>query len=199
MNKVFKLPIQFEQNEGQTDSAVRYLTRGPGYKFYFKPQEVAIVLTNPQGTKTVSSALLKMQLVDANSNPLIKGIDKLHCKSNYFIGNDKNSWFSNISNYRKVAYQDLYPGIDTIFYGNPDQLEYDICVAPGANPSLTRLPLEGAEELLVIRKAIGFICFPSSYDFLFRYPQFANRSLWAGLLASHHIYPSPFFLLTSIK
>ncbi len=54
MNKVFKLPIQFEQNEGQTDSAVRYLTRGPGYTFYFKPQEVAIVLTNRQGTNLLA-------------------------------------------------------------------------------------------------------------------------------------------------
>ncbi len=154
--KDFKFPIQFEQNEGQTDTDVRYLTRGPGYTFYFTPQEIAMVLTNRQADKTALPAILKMQFIDANSNPTIKGLDELCCKSNYFIGNDRNAWRSNISNYRKVAYKDLYPGIDAIFYGNPDQLEYDLCVAPGANPSLARLRLEGAEELLVDKE--GNLC-----------------------------------------
>ncbi len=147
-SQFFKLPIQFEYNDGQTAAMVRYLTRGPGYTFYFTPQEVVMVLKNGQQSD-LSPAVLKMRFVDANSNPTIKGIDELRSKSHYFIGNDKNHWRSNIPNYRKVAYQDLYPGIDAIFYGNLDQLEYDICVAPGTNPSLARFSLEGAEELAI--------------------------------------------------
>ena len=43
----------------------------------------------------------------------------------------------------------VYPGIDVVFYGNPSALEYDIVVAPGANPAAARLRLTGADSVSV--------------------------------------------------
>ncbi len=37
--------------------------------------------------------------------------------------------------YRRVAVRGLYPGIDAIYYSTGRQLEYDLVVAPGADPS----------------------------------------------------------------
>ena len=49
----------------------------------------------------------------------------------------------------RVQYQDVYPGIDLVYYGNQRQLEYDFVVSPGADPSSIALGFRGAEQLEV--------------------------------------------------
>jgi len=136
-----KLPLYFEHNVGQTDASVRYLTRGPGYTLFFTPDEIVLSLQN--------QASLRMQFVGANKEPTLIGLEEQACKSNYFIGKDPQKWHTNISNYAKVAYQNLYPGIDAVFYGNPQHLEYDLCVAPGGCPNDVRLRIENAKHLSI--------------------------------------------------
>jgi hypothetical protein len=79
-------------------------------------------------------AAVRMSLAGANRNTSITGLDELPGKSNYFIGNDPAKWRTNVPTYAKVKYQSVYPGIDLVYYGNPQQLEYDFLVAPGADP-----------------------------------------------------------------
>ena len=54
---------------------------------------------------------------------------------------------ADVSLYRAVRYESVYPGIDIIYYGNQRQLEYDFCVAPGANPKDIRITFDGARSL----------------------------------------------------
>src|SRR5205814_2409450 len=79
-------------------------------------------------------------------------LDELPGKSNYLLGNDPSRWRTNVPTYRKVKYQDAYPGIDLVFYGNQRQLEYDFVVAPGADPAAIRLAFHGARRLTVDRR-----------------------------------------------
>ena len=51
--------------------------------------------------------------------------------------------------YSKVRYRGLYRGIDLIFYGNQEQLEYDLVVAPGANPNRIKMSFAGAEKITI--------------------------------------------------
>jgi Beta-propeller repeat len=81
-------------------------------------------------------AVLTMRLVGANPKAPVAGTDELPGKSNYFIGNDSKKWRTNVSTFAKVKYQDVYPGVDLVYYGNQGQLEYDFVVAPGANPDV---------------------------------------------------------------
>jgi hypothetical protein len=76
-----------------------------------------------------------MKLVGASPNPKIVGTDELPGKSNYFIGNDAKKWLTNVPNYAKVKYADVYSGVDLVYYGNQGKLEYDFVVSPGADPS----------------------------------------------------------------
>lgn len=150
MAELLQIPLSFERNEGQTDESVKYLTRGRGYTFYFTPEEMIMALhRKSQDDNTLTISALKFQFVGANPNPMINGIDEQENKSNYFIGNDPNKWRTNVSNFAKVCYRDMYPGIDVVFYGNQKQLEYDICVSPGKNPSDARFRVDGALELSV--------------------------------------------------
>ena len=67
--------------------------------------------------------------------------------SNYLIGSDPSQWHTDIANYGQVEYQNVYAGIDLVYYGNQRQLEYDFIVAPGADTTSIRLAFQGADGL----------------------------------------------------
>ena len=159
------LPLGFEANQGQTDSRVRFLSRGGGYSLFLTPSEAVLALqagqtrkpegkangTKPaiQSRKFAAPAVLRMQLVGSNAAAGMIGMDELPGKSNYFIGNDPANWRTNVPNYRKVAEHGVYPGIDLVYYGTQRQLEYDFVVAPGADPHAIRLAFQGADHLRI--------------------------------------------------
>ena len=67
-----------------------------------------------------------------------------------------------MARYGKVNYQDVYPGVDLVYYGNQRELEYDFVVAPGRDPAQIALEFAGMESLrldatgnLVLRTALG--------------------------------------------
>jgi len=70
-------------------------------------------------------------------------------KSNYLIGADQAQWRTNIPNYARVRYDEVWPGIDVVFYGAQRRLEYDFVVAPGASPRTIRLSFEGVKKISV--------------------------------------------------
>ena len=75
------------------------------------------------------------------------GTDELPSKSHYLIGNDPRGWQTDVPHYGKVRYENVYPGVDVVYYGRHGQLEYDIIVAAGADPRGITLAFEGAERL----------------------------------------------------
>jgi hypothetical protein len=88
-----------------------------------------------------------MELTHASLNHPVTGEDQLPGTVNYFIGSDSSRWHSNIPTYSKVRYTDAYPGVDLVYYGNQQKLEYDFVVAPGADPRPVKLHFEGATRL----------------------------------------------------
>ncbi|MBV8841573.1 MAG: SBBP repeat-containing protein [Bryobacterales bacterium] len=141
------LPLSFEANQGQTDSRVKFLSRGDGYSLFLTSQEAVFTLRPPAGAKAPPS-VVRMELKGANRWAQITGADRLEGITNSYIGNDPKKWRSGITTYSKVRYQGIYPGIDAVFYGNPGQLEYDFVVAPGADPKQISLGLTGARPRL---------------------------------------------------
>jgi streptogramin lyase len=75
------------------------------------------------------------------------GEDPLPGISNYLIGNDSRRWHTNVGNYGKVVDRGVYPGIDLVYYGNQQELEYDFVVSAGADPGAIRMSFQGAESL----------------------------------------------------
>ena len=89
-------------------------------------------------------AVLSMKLVGANRHSQVTGLEELPGKSHYLIGKDPKKWRTDVRHYAKVQYQDVYPGIDLVYYGNKRQLEYDFVIAPGADPRAITLEIAGA-------------------------------------------------------
>ena len=90
-----------------------------------------------------------MTFEGANPQAEMVGLEKLPGIVNYFIGADPSNWRTNIPTYQKVAYTNVYPGIDLVYYGNQGQLEYDLIVAPGADPTQITLAFDGVEQMAV--------------------------------------------------
>ena len=158
-----KLPISFEVNQGQTDGSVQFLARGAGYTLFLTPGDAVLSLHaslpnavktgNPASTRaryssaaklasTTPPSIVRLQLIGANTAAQAKGVDPLPGKSNYFIGNDPKKWHTDVPNYAKVRYHDVYPGIDLLYYGNQEgKVEHDFVVSPGADPNAIAIAL----------------------------------------------------------
>ena len=100
-------------------------------------------------------AVLRMKLVGANPQAKVTGLDELPGKSNYFIGNDPKKWRTNVPNYAKVKYANMYPGVDLVYYGNQGQMEYDFVVQPGADPHSIQLAIVSDGQVGSRQKAVG--------------------------------------------
>ncbi|MEQ6341516.1 MAG: SBBP repeat-containing protein [Gammaproteobacteria bacterium] len=138
-----KSPLTFEVNQGQANARVKFLSRGNGHTLFLTPREAMLVLRKTTASGKTGS-VLRMKLAGANPNPKITGTEPQPGQSNYFIGNDPNKWHAQIPRYARVTYQDVYPGVDLVYYGNQRQLEYDFVVAPGTDPRMITLAFEGA-------------------------------------------------------
>ncbi|MCI0462324.1 MAG: hypothetical protein L0Z62_35680, partial [Gemmataceae bacterium] len=139
--------VRFEANVGQTDERVAFLARGAGYQLFLTQQaEAVLVLPGERGSNTATA--LRLTPVGGNSAPLVEGLEEQAGKSNYFRGSDPARWQTNVANYGRVEYRDVYHGIDLQYYGNAEgRLEYDFVVAPGSDPSVVALNVEGADRL----------------------------------------------------
>jgi uncharacterized repeat protein (TIGR01451 family) len=91
------------------------------------------VKLNPPAT-AYSEAVLSLHVLGANQTAQVTGLDLSETRSNYFLGNDPSKWHTDVPTYGRVRYAGVYPGIDLVYYGNQQNLEYDFVIAPGANP-----------------------------------------------------------------
>ncbi len=171
------LPLAFEANQGQTDPQVRYVARGNGYTVFLTANDTVFALQsfanekleNESSAKAAATqvsgkqafgktratpaakeatAAIRMHLVGGNAQPQISAGDQLPGHSNYFIGNDRSQWHSNVAQFARVSYRDVYPGVNLAFYGKQKQLEFDFIVAPGASVAPIRLGVSGAKSVV---------------------------------------------------
>jgi Beta-propeller repeat len=138
-----RMPLAFELNAGQTDPRVKALSRGSGYGLFLTADESVVVLASKSG----KSAAIRMKLLGANDSQVVP-TDPLPGTINSFIGNDPSKWRTDIPTFSKVKYEGIYSGVDLIYYGNQQQLEYDFVVAPGADPKAIRFAVSGAKVRL---------------------------------------------------
>jgi Fibronectin type III domain/Beta-propeller repeat len=176
------LPLAFEKNQGQTDPQVQYMARANGYTlfltnndavFSFHSRSSAIALNTgrrlqashaPSRGKAqqTAPAVVRMQLVGGNPVAPIAAIHQLPGRSNYYLGSDPKKWQTNVPQYARVAYKNVYPGVDLAYYGEQSKLEFDFVVAPQSSPAPIDLEFRGARSVatdasgnLVVSSAAG--------------------------------------------
>ncbi len=141
-----ELPLSFEPNQGQFDTAVRFGSRGAGYGL-FLTGSAAVMVFPGRGARaggTRAPVVLRMTLPGATPSSEWEGIDRLPGISNYFVGAVPATWRTNIPNFARVRVKQVYPGVDLVYYGTRGRLEYDFTVQPGADPGQIEIAFEGA-------------------------------------------------------
>jgi hypothetical protein len=133
-----QVPLSFEVNKGQTDPRVNFLTQGAGYTAFLTPTGAVMELQHGSGGNVVS-----MKVVGANAGTHAAGLDKQAGVSNDFAGKNPATWHANIGNYAEVTYKGVYRGINLVYHGDQQQLEYDFVVKPGASAGAIRLAFGG--------------------------------------------------------
>ncbi len=158
------LPLAFEENQGQADPRVRFLSRGREHTLLLTPREAVLCLREsetaargdahpgpiPRATPSDRKAVVRkvqMKLVGANPDPEVTGLDELPGKSHYFIGSDPGRWRTNVPHYARVNYREVYVGVDLAYHGRQERLEYDFVLSAGSDVGRIRMRFEGADEV----------------------------------------------------
>jgi hypothetical protein len=201
-----KLPLSFEPNHGQTDGQVKFIARGAGYTLFLTPTEAVFSLQqnharevpqqltdavlNAPKPEPQTSSVLRVQLVNADRNAAVTGLNELPGRTNYFRGNDPSKWATNLSTFAKVQYKDILKGIDLVYYGNQAQLEYDFVVSPGADARLIDLKFSGAHNLRLDRQTGDLVLRAGQEEIRFHKPvAYQNDAV-----ESKHLVPAEYDL-----
>lgn len=169
--RVPDLPLTFEANAGQLDPRVKFIARGSGYRVFLTGNEAVVELRDAprperrqlgralgpmrrqqHEARDANSSVIRMKLAGARPEPAIVTGEPLAGRAHYFRGSDPASWRRDVALFDRVEMKDVYPGIDLVYYGNArKQLEYDLVVAPRANPRAIALEFEGADDVSIAR------------------------------------------------
>lgn len=132
------LPLWFEAG-----STGHFIAHGAKSAFTVTPTGTEFTLAK----ESHQTAQARLQLVGANPAARITGEAELSGKLNYFVGNNPSQWQANVPTFSKVQVENVYPGINVVYYGNQQKLEYDFNLDVGANPSAIALRFDGAENI----------------------------------------------------
>ena len=133
------LPVRFEQNQGQWNRRV---------KFFARAGDSHLLLTAQEAVLSAGGHTVGLSLLHANPSPVIDGLDPLGARANYFVGS-RDQWRTGVAQYGRVRYTAVYPGIDLIYYGAQNRLEYDLVLQPGADAGRIRMKFRGAHGLRI--------------------------------------------------
>ena len=175
MHTYGRLPLYFIENQGQMDENVKFYVKGGGHAICFTHEEIVSLLwrqdrvfkpgctgnsikgnpslgvrENHGDAKDAGSyAFIRLRPLGMKPDVEIIAQGPQAGKVHYLIGKDPHGWRTNIPIYSAVIYREAYPGIDLKFYGTNRQLEYDVIIKPGSDPSLVKFQYSGIEALQV--------------------------------------------------
>ncbi|RIK08628.1 MAG: hypothetical protein DCC49_08820 [Acidobacteria bacterium] len=156
-----RVPVSFEPNAGQFDPQVKFVARHAGPTVFFTQSEAVFVFSKsadagaPDARAEIESepaeqSVVRMGFSDANTNAEIEASGAQEGVSNYLIGSNPAAWRTNVPNYSRITYQQIYDGIDLTFYENDHgRFEYDFIVAPGADPGRIAVKYEANGQVSI--------------------------------------------------
>ncbi len=148
----------FTANDGQIDG---------DFKFYYRSGDVGIYLGNdyviyesikPGCGNDEAEAVVcdkfervgyTQKFLGINENVRLVGGDKQETSLSFFRKFTSEGAISDVSVYKKVIYENIYQGIDLVYYFTVDGLKYDFIVHPGGDVTNIQLSIDGAKKLRV--------------------------------------------------
>lgn len=124
--------LRFEEGPGISPASnAEYNSSASGLMLRFYRSGAAV---DVQSAESSSGQTVRLELSHANRLSRITPQGLLPGISSYFPSPDVRTWRTNLPSWTAVRYEDVYPGIDLLYYGNRGQLEYDFIVGPKQDP-----------------------------------------------------------------
>jgi hypothetical protein len=136
------MPLWFE-GSGSVNGGFTAHTRGA--EFQVTAAGAEFELRKPGA----SPADVRMTFAGASTGAEISAGAALGGTVNYFTGNDPAQWRAAVPTYGSVRLNAIYPGVDVVYYGDDQNLEYDFNLAAGVNPDVIAIRFDGAEKISV--------------------------------------------------
>jgi hypothetical protein len=167
-----KLSLSFIENHGQIAGPVDYYVPGRDQSLYFGRDGMMVVVyridaRRPEGlsgSRKDRSAgslvrnegearrwVVKLRFVGANPGVKPDGEEPTPAEISYFKGRP-DEWRTGIRSFSRLAYRDIWPGVDLVYSGTAERLKYEFIVHPGADPARIRLAWSGASRVTLNAK-----------------------------------------------
>ncbi|MBK7142433.1 MAG: SBBP repeat-containing protein [bacterium] len=114
-----------------------------------------------QERDSVESIMLKAQFVGASPDAQVVGLDELEYKCNYFIGDERSNWHTDVPNFSGITYQQLYPGVDASFGARDGKMECRLTAA--TESSLAQVKTEYRGALSVTNESDGMATLQTTF------------------------------------
>lgn len=159
-------PLRFVPNRQQWEAPVLFAAEVPAGRLFLEKNRLLVARYDVRaaderhhhrgnGAKSpVPAHAYAVNFVGANARPAVRGEQPTGERMNYFLGNDRSRWATDVPAFTDVRYQQLYPGTDLRFYSRGPVMEYDFELAAGADARRIQLKYEGQQSLRVVDGAL---------------------------------------------
>ena len=153
------------ENKGQWPEGVLFQTKMEGGKLWIQQKKMIFHLqdysamhrvhagkdTNFKSDK-IRETLVHLNFLGSNQTANIEKINPSKEYYNYFKGNDKNKWASDVHGFDAAVLHDFYQGIDMRITGLTDEVKYEFIVNSNVNPNSIKLNYVGQKAIAIDAK-----------------------------------------------
>src|SRR5688572_9005087 len=124
---VFGLGIDFVENRGQWDGPAVFVAQLGHAAAALEPRAIRLRLAGER------PADVSLVFEGASKLATVAGEEQRRGVYNFFVGNDRRRWQSNVPAFGGVRYRGLYDGVDVRVLQRQGRLEYDVLLRPHAD------------------------------------------------------------------
>ena len=165
---------QIRDTKGKKSPDVLFLTRSQGVDMYITSTGMTYVFRKIDGdtresaamrkdkdkTKDIKSSLyrLEMEFVGMNKNIKIRKELAVEQKFKYYTPEYPNGLSS--KGYKKITVENIYEGIDLVYYEKEGNMKYDFVVRAGSDASKIKMKYKGAKTVYLDKDGSAIITTP---------------------------------------
>ena len=150
---------RFIQNKGQLPNQVEFSLRVANADLFFEKNRLTFNFFAPELLNSHEHAgeevhehnsdftnhAYNVSFLYANEDVVVESVGESY--QDYINYIQPNRSIGHVSVFSKLAYRDVYPGIDLEYFGNEGHLKYDVVIASGANPNEIQMDYQGVSSI----------------------------------------------------
>ncbi|HZN37765.1 MAG TPA: Ig-like domain-containing protein [Planctomycetota bacterium] len=142
-----RVPLAFVENRGQWADPARFVARRGSTSAHLAVDAMTYQAVQADaGTGGARRRGVNLRFCFEGACPAVRvqGLGLRAGQLNVFRGADPSAWHTDIAAYERVAYADLWSGVDLEVFFRDGRFEYDVILAPGSELDAVVLRVEGA-------------------------------------------------------